>query len=55
MHRVMVLREGYAWNEKTYPSLSGVAKAITGTSWNGYAFFGLKQGKRAKTEGKASP
>jgi Protein of unknown function (DUF2924) len=39
--RVMVLDEGFAWNGKTYGSLSAVAKAITGTNWNGQRFFGL--------------
>lgn len=42
MHRVMVLTEGYAWNSQTFTSLSAVAKAITGTNWNGHTFFGLK-------------
>lgn len=42
-HRVMVLDEGYAWNGKTFGSLSSVAKAITGTNWNGQRFFGLKE------------
>jgi hypothetical protein len=41
LERVMVLEEGFAWNGTTYPSLSMVAKAITGTSWNGHRFFGL--------------
>ncbi|MDP8996456.1 MAG: DUF2924 domain-containing protein [Pseudomonadota bacterium] len=41
-HRVTVLEGGYQWNSKTYPSLSSVAKAITGTNWNGHRFFGLK-------------
>lgn len=49
MHRVMVLAEGYAWKGWTYPSLSAVARAITGTTWNGYAFFGLKE-KNARRE-----
>ena len=40
--RVMVLDEGHAWNGSVYRSLSQVAKAITGTSWNGHRFFGLK-------------
>ncbi len=35
MHRVAVLADGFAWNGKTYPSLSKVAFAITGTRWNG--------------------
>ena len=42
MHRVAVLADGFAWNGKTYPSLSKVAFAITGTRWNGPSFFGLR-------------
>jgi hypothetical protein len=42
IERVMVLDEGYAWNGGVYRSLSQVAKAITGTNWNGHRFFGLK-------------
>ena len=38
----MVLDDGYAWNGCVYRSLSQVAKAITGTNWNGHRFFGLK-------------
>ena len=44
-HRVMVLSEGYAWGGKTFASLSAVAKAITGTNWNGQRFFGLDKGR----------
>ena len=42
MQRVAVLADGFAWNGKTYPSLSNVAFAITGTRWNGPKFFGLR-------------
>jgi hypothetical protein len=42
MQRVAVLAEGFACNGKTYPSLSKVAFAITGTRWNGPKFFGLR-------------
>jgi hypothetical protein len=42
MHRVAVLAEGFAWNGKTYVSLSAIAFAITGTRWNGPRFFGLR-------------
>ena len=42
MHRVAVLVDGFAWNGKTYPSLSKIALAITGTRWNGPRFFGLR-------------
>jgi len=30
---VAVLADGFAWNGKTYPSLSNAAFAITGTRW----------------------
>jgi hypothetical protein len=42
MQRVAVLADGFAWSGKTYPSLSKVAFAITGTRWNGPKFFGLR-------------
>jgi hypothetical protein len=47
MQRVAVLADGFAWNGKTYPSLSKVAVAITGTRWSGPKFFGLRD-KRSK-------
>jgi hypothetical protein len=47
MQRVSVLPDGFAWNGKTYRSLSQVAFAITGTRWNGPRFFGLRD-KSAK-------
>ncbi|MGE3993031.1 DUF2924 domain-containing protein [Pseudorhodoplanes sp.] len=43
MHRVTVMFDGFAWSGTTYPSLSKVALAITGTRWNGPRFFGLRQ------------
>jgi hypothetical protein len=43
MHRVAVLADGFAWNGKTYPSLSKVAFAITGTRWSGPKFFGMRE------------
>jgi hypothetical protein len=43
LQRVMVMEDGFAWNGETYRSLSQVAKAMTGTSWNGHRFFGLKR------------
>src|SRR5215831_6789615 len=42
MQRVTVLENGFAWGGKTYPSLSKIALAITGTRWNGPRFFGLR-------------
>jgi hypothetical protein len=42
MHRVAVRTDGFAWNGKTYPSLTKVAFAITGTRWSGPRFFGVR-------------
>jgi hypothetical protein len=42
MQRVAVLADGFAWNGTTYPSLSRIACAITGTRWSGPKFFGLR-------------
>ena len=42
LQRVIVLADGFSWNGKTYPSLSKVALAITGSRWNGPRFFGLR-------------
>jgi hypothetical protein len=38
-HRVEVLSDGFLYQGTRYPSLSTVAKVITGTSWNGFLFF----------------
>lgn len=42
-HRVVVLRDGFAHEGRTYKSLSEIAFAITGTKWNGPRFFGLRR------------
>jgi len=44
-HEVTVLERGFLYQGKTYRSLSSIARAITGTAWNGYRFFSqaLKQ------------
>src|SRR3984893_14361865 len=41
-HTVTVVAKGYVWREATYASLSSIARAITGTAWNGPRFFGLR-------------
>ena len=48
MQQVAVLADGFAWNGKTYPSLSKAAFAITGTRWNGPKFFGLRTSQRRR-------
>jgi len=42
-HTVTAFVDGFEWNGRTYKSLSAVANAITGTNWNGFAFFGIKR------------
>ena len=41
---VTVEEGGFSWRGQSYPSLSAIASAITGTRWNGPRFFGLRQG-----------
>jgi hypothetical protein len=48
--RVMILEVGFAWKGQTFGSLSPIAKAMTGTNWNGHRFFGLRQGKTPAAE-----
>jgi hypothetical protein len=43
---VTVLDEGFEYGGEVYRSLTAVAKAVTGTHWNGYHFFGLTNGGR---------
>ena len=50
LERVMILEEGFAWNGQTFGSLSQIAKAMTGTNWNGHRFFGLRQGKTSAAD-----
>ena len=41
-HVVTVTRDGFEWQGRPYKSFSAVARAITGTRWNGWIIFGLK-------------
>jgi len=41
-HVVTVTRAGYDYQGRPYQSLSAIARAITGTRWNGRVFFGLR-------------
>jgi hypothetical protein len=41
-HCVTVRDLDYEYQGRPYKSLSAVARAITGTRWNGWVFFGLK-------------
>ncbi len=39
---VQVLEHGFQYQDRFYRSLSAIARQVTGTHWNGYAFFGRK-------------
>ena len=41
-HCVTVRESDFEYQGRPFTSLSAVARAITGTQWNGWAFFGLK-------------
>lgn len=40
---VEVLEEGFRWEDRTYRSLSEIAREVTGAHWSGPRFFGLKR------------
>jgi len=39
---VQVLPDGFQYQDRFYKSLSAIARQVTGTRWNGYAFFRCK-------------
>lgn len=41
-YHVTVVADGFAYDDRVWPSLSAIARAITGTRWSGPAFFGLR-------------
>ncbi len=41
-HHITIVNDGFLWNGSTHRSLSGIARAITGTKWNGPRFFGMR-------------
>ena len=47
-HCVTVLADGFEYQGRPYKSLSAVARAITGTRWNGPLFFGLRNSGGAR-------
>jgi len=47
-HTVTVMRDGFDWQGRRFKSLSATARAITGSNWNGYRFFGLADARRGE-------
>ena len=44
---VLVLDDGFSWQDTHHRSLSAIARKITGTAWSGPLFFGLKPNRAA--------
>ncbi|OHC75216.1 MAG: hypothetical protein A3G18_06650 [Rhodospirillales bacterium RIFCSPLOWO2_12_FULL_58_28] len=47
-HYVTVLDNGFEYQGRPYKSLSAIARAITGTRWNGPVFFGVRRSGRVR-------
>jgi hypothetical protein len=46
-HCVTVRDDDFEYQGRPYKSLSAIARAIAGTRWNGWLFFGLKNRQRS--------
>ena len=49
-YTVTVQAEGFAFEGTVYDSLSEIARRMTGTRWNGPAFFGLRTRTRKRSD-----
>lgn len=50
VHEVAIVPDGFSWRGQVYGSLSTIAKAITGTKWNGPRFFGVQKDRGSRDE-----
>ena len=50
-HTVTVTEDGFDYAGATYPSLTRIAKKITGAQWSGPRFFGLKPAAGRRSQG----
>lgn len=48
-HKVTMLEDGFEYRGTRYPTLSAIAREISGTNWNGFLFFRLQ--RRGRTSG----
>ena len=51
-HTVTVTEDGFEYVGTSYPSLTKIAKKITGAHWSGPRFFGLRSPERLSPEGR---
>ncbi len=54
-HTVTIVPDGYVWHGTTYASLSTIARAITGTTWSGPRFFGVRKNNGAEAIDQSQP
>ena len=54
-HTVTVAPEGFVWEGKPYSSLSAIARAITGTVWNGPRFFAVNPAPENSARARPPP
>jgi hypothetical protein len=47
-HCITVRDTDYEYQGRSYKSLSAIARAITGTRWNGPVFFGVRRSGGAR-------
>src|SRR5690349_19363976 len=50
-HCIVVLEDGFLYQDRRYGSLTAIAHAITGAHWSGPRFFGLGQPKHPAPSG----
>lgn len=57
VHEVIVVPDGFLWDGQVFGSLSTIARRITGTSWNGWVFFGVwrTEGRRRQRKDELAP
>jgi hypothetical protein len=48
-HQVTVAKDGFLYHAKRFPSLSQIARVITGSRWSGPLFFGLKSSRKEQS------
>ncbi len=54
-YSVIALEDGFDFEGKRYPSLSKIAREITGARWSGPRFFGLTGGGKPSAGGAEAP
>ena len=49
---VKVLNRGFEYDGRSFKSLSAIAQEVTGTKWNGFAFFALTESRTSQKHKK---